>query len=849
MPEYLSPGVYIEELNTGPRPIEGVSTSTAGFVGQTERGPEAPMLMTSWLEFQRWYGGYLPVDQSFLPYSVQGFFDNGGQRLYIARVVAGSGPNLPAGGKAPERASQKFGDLLISATGRGDWGNRIFVALDAASQAKAGTPTAKWVKLSVVYYSRTPVTKGNVAAKAAQDSAEAAAIAATAADKAKADADAAAAAPTDVSKASAAAKSAADAADKSTAAKSAADAAKTQADAAAAAAPTNAAAKSAAAAIATASTSAGLAKTAADKAKADADINAKAPAAATATTAATSAAAAQTTATSAKNAAAAAVVAGPADAGKAASAYQVAAADVVDATAAAIAAPTDAAKANVAKVSADKAKASADQAKTAADTAETNAAAVATVAPADVAAAAASAAALAAQTAAVTAATDAKTAADSAGAHVNAAPPSLATATKANDDAKKAKASADQSVIAANAAQTAAVSAAGPQNLAVSPLRAENHRDAGFRPADHVEAYDNLRLAKGASNSLDIAVNGASHLIHVTVSGTNISPSPQGTGADGKPEPLFTGLFGGSEGMAMPSPDDYKGSLEPIDRSDPTFGIGTGLEALGAIEGISLLAAPDEVIVGMPLTTEVINQCELLRDRFGIVSVQSGQGQSAIPNLTPPTDTTYAAFYYPWIEIYDPLSNGYINVPPTGHVTGLIARVDIDRGVHKAPANEVLRDATNLEFPVPKGNQDVLNPKGVNCTRDFREHQRGIRLYGARTMSSDPEWKYINVRRLFIFVEQSIYRGTQWVVFEPNDDPLWAQVTRAISNFLVRVWKSGALMGRTEQEAFFVKCDRTTMTQDDIDNGRLVCYIGIAPTKPAEFVIFRISQKTADAPA
>jgi phage tail sheath protein FI len=145
--------------------------------------------------------------------------------------------------------------------------------------------------------------------------------------------------------------------------------------------------------------------------------------------------------------------------------------------------------------------------------------------------------------------------------------------------------------------------------------------------------------------------------------------------------------------------------------------------------------------------------------------------------------------------------------------------------------------------------QDILNPRGVNCIRDFSTEGRGIRLWGARTMSSDPQLKYVNVRRLFIFIEQSIYRGTQWVVFEPNDEPLWAQLRRSITNFLINVWKSGALMGSLQEEAFFVKCDRTTMTQDDIDNGRLVCYIGIAPVKPAEFVIFRISQKTAEAPA
>ena len=158
----------------------------------------------------------------------------------------------------------------------------------------------------------------------------------------------------------------------------------------------------------------------------------------------------------------------------------------------------------------------------------------------------------------------------------------------------------------------------------------------------------------------------------------------------------------------------------------------------------------------------------------------------------------------------------------------------------------MVQGARNLELPITKGLQDVLNPRGVNCIRDFRTDGRGIRLWGARTMSSDPEWKYINVRRLFIFIEGSIDQGTQWVVFEPNDEPLWAQVRRSISNFLIGVWKSGALMGLTQDEAFFVKCDRTTMTEDDIENGRLVCYIGVAPVRPAEFVIFRISQKTLD---
>ena len=155
----------------------------------------------------------------------------------------------------------------------------------------------------------------------------------------------------------------------------------------------------------------------------------------------------------------------------------------------------------------------------------------------------------------------------------------------------------------------------------------------------------------------------------------------------------------------------------------------------------------------------------------------------------------------------------------------------------------------DLEFKVTRAMQEILNPRGINCIRDFRSDGRGIRVWGARTMSSDPEWKYINVRRLFIFIEESIDEGTQWVVFEPNDESTWSAVRRNITNFLISVWRSGALFGTTQEEAFYVRCDRTTMTEDDINNGRLICEIGIAPVKPAEFVIFRISQKTIEATA
>jgi phage tail sheath protein FI len=287
----------------------------------------------------------------------------------------------------------------------------------------------------------------------------------------------------------------------------------------------------------------------------------------------------------------------------------------------------------------------------------------------------------------------------------------------------------------------------------------------------------------------------------------------------------------------------------------------TGLRALGRIDEIALLTIPDEVKGGalQDLTDNVLEQCERLKDRFAVVQFQ--QGRSDPQNIVNTRTSLYGASYWPWINVPDPRTPGGVQlVPPGGHVLGIYARTDIARGVHKAPANEEVRGIITrdlpgpghmgpLEFRASKGTQDILNPKGVNVIRDFRADRRGIRVWGARTMAADPEWKYVNVRRLFIFLEESIDEGTQFVVFEPNSEPTWAIVRRSISSFLTRVWRDGALMGTTPEEAFFVKCDRTTMTQDDLDNGRLICLIGVAPVKPAEFVIFRFSQKTLEAEA
>ena len=238
--------------------------------------------------------------------------------------------------------------------------------------------------------------------------------------------------------------------------------------------------------------------------------------------------------------------------------------------------------------------------------------------------------------------------------------------------------------------------------------------------------------------------------------------------------------------------------------------------------------------------------------------LSTGVGEGDVTRVLKPRDSSYGAVYYPQVRIFDPYVQMDVLIPPAGHITGIYARSDVERGVHKAPANEVVRGIINrdfatdrkpLEFTLSKGQHDILNPRGIDVIRDFRPQGRDIRVWGARTMSSDSQWKYVNVRRLFIFVEESIDEGTQWVVFEPNDETTWSAVVRTITGFLTSVWRSGALMGTTAEQAFFVKCDRTTMSQDDIDNGRLICLIGIAPVKPAEFVIFRISQKTAEAEA
>jgi uncharacterized protein len=543
MPEYLAPGVFIEEVEMGPKPIEGVSTTTTGFLGETERGPVRPRLMTSWVQYQKLYGEF--AEDSFLPYAVKGFFDNGGRRCFIARIVgrgskaatfeipadAGSNPPAsfpastsdateggdstesgtpdPAEAKRKTKKTPKSGSdpaLAVSAIGPGTWGNRVCVIIGLASSGKR---IPDLFKMTVRY---------------------------------------------------------------------------------------------------------------------------------------------------------------PCDNGS-------------DATA-----------------------------------------------------------------------------------------------------------------------------------MAATTME---------------EVYDDLSMNPGSSNYVEKRINAASNLVSVSKVGD--APPIK----DDKPKQLSGGTDASSVNLSDYTGAGGSGSQERF-----------GLAAFEEIDDISIVCCPNEHRTGLDgLTGELVTHCEKLKDRFAILQSEQGIGDKVADSVLP--DSKNVAFYHPWIEVIDPLGNSptfnsTILVPPCGHIAGIYARTDNTRGVHKAPANETILNIQGLERKITRGEQERLNPSGVNCIRLFRG--RGIRVWGARTTSSDPLWKYINVRRLFLFLAESIEEGTQWVVFEPNSERLWPRVRQTVSQFLTGVWRSGALMGITPAEAFFVKCDRGTMTQDDIDNGRLIIEIGFAPVKPAEFVIFRIAQ-------
>jgi uncharacterized protein len=520
MPEYLRPGVYIEEIERGPRPIEGVPTSTAAFLGAAERGPLKPMMVTSYKEYTRYFGGIFGSD-NFLPYAVSGFFENGGKRLFVCRLV----------GENANAAQVEVGDFFLRAAGPGSWGRRVW--------ARVGPSTT-------LDRNRNPVGfRVRVA-------------------------------------------------------------------------------------------------------------------------------------------------------------YFVEGDEIFD--------PFD----------------------------------------------------------------------------------------------------------PANASKPL------PYSEDFDDLVTEE------RSPDHYSKRLNLiDIAKGLKNQGP----DASALITLV--------RKPGVGAASAPTP-FNGLLA-DQGVDDPALDvaDYVGL--PLAQRQEEQGL-TALE-LDPYREVALVYAPN---VDQPTQLAIIGHSERMRFRFAVLdSAKGSSNPAALDPRSTITDSSYAAFYYPWIFISDPASGARKLVPPGGHMLGVFARTDVERGVFKAPANEIVRGALDLEYDINDGHQETLNPRGVNAIRRFPG--RGIRIWGSRTLTSNALWKYVSVRRLFIFLERSIYEGTQWVVFEPNDPKLWARVSDTIRLFLRTQWREGALFGRKEEEAFFITCNETTMSRDDILNGKLICEIGIAPVRPAEFVIFRIFQNTAEA--
>jgi len=312
-------------------------------------------------------------------------------------------------------------------------------------------------------------------------------------------------------------------------------------------------------------------------------------------------------------------------------------------------------------------------------------------------------------------------------------------------------------------------------------------------------------------------------------------------GTDGTEEFQLTGGIDGNECVVS-------------DTDSEILSYDEALALLEEVSDVAIVAAPGSSATSSTLGVHLslISHAERMKYRIAVLDTPENRSVGDARNDRAALASKHAALYYPWVVVSNPSARPSddtipkeLALPPSGFVCGIYARNDIQRGVWKAPANEVVRGALRFEREISKGEQEVLNPEGINCLRSF--FGRGNRVWGARTVSSDPEWIYVNVRRYFNYVEHSIDRSTQWSVFEPNGPALWSNITDTISSFLFAEWRSGALLGATPEEAYFVRCDRSTMTQADLDNGRLICEIGIAVIKPAEFVIFRIGQKTADA--
>ncbi|MBE5826557.1 MAG: phage tail sheath family protein [Butyrivibrio sp.] len=360
--------------------------------------------------------------------------------------------------------------------------------------------------------------------------------------------------------------------------------------------------------------------------------------------------------------------------------------------------------------------------------------------------------------------------------------------------------------------------------------------DISIRYGDDVENYAELSVNTDSPRFIGSRLAG-SDIVKVDVAPMKEAGNPVAAilGDDVTDGVFF--LDGGSDG-----------SVSKIDAGtfigeDNGPGKRTGLQSFIENNVVSMMAIPGitipEVVVAL------VFHCENTRSRFAVLDMPRDMYKTAdLIGYRQMVDSTYAAMYHPWIQVFDRASNKADFIPPSGAVMGVYSRTDIDRGVHKAPANEVVF-CTGLSVNYTKDEQDILNPEGINLIRNLPG--QGIRIWGARTASSNSAFKYVNVRRLFIFVEESIKANTNWVVFEPNDPTLWQRVNLTVSNFLDGLWRNGMLAGESAADSYFVEIGPSTMTRDDIMNGRLICNIGIAPSRPAEFVIFRVTQHTSEA--
>lgn len=736
MPEYLYPGVYVEEIDTGNKPIEGVSTSTCGFLGIAERGPVTPTLLTSFGDFQRTFGGYLKdaSGDHYLAYAVEGFFQNGGLRCFVQRVVHQD--TTPA--NSAKSAAAPVGGMTVTAIGPGAWGNNVAYQISAA-----GLQDPTLFKLTLLYWTGNPSPDmiSNPTMVEVFDNLSAVPTASTFYDSA----------------------------------------------------------------INTVSNLISVAQSATGRPPnnpVSASLNdPNALVGSAVTTPVTVLTIGQTLTLAAGGTPVTYTVSANPTPGP----VILVVADLIDA----INADTFGAKAYLDNAGHLNILDSLGRGKIAAS--GTLSAAGSPLGTFSQGSPAKSNLAL------NNAGIPVLLQGGSSGKNPNLLSGSIAGLTNAtnlnNGGTLTLTCPATTTPPTPAVTQTFTVNAA-----AVPPI---------------VTVQDLITAISASTDTVGVtaALDGSGHLVitdpqnrgNLEVTGTLTLPGPETVGN-------FTAASGGAELTQA----DFEGNeIDPANK--------TGLVALGDIDEISLLCCPDEYYwgPGNPAIAGMLQvQCETLKDRFAILEAPVAAGPPE--NNNPSVNSEYAAYYHPWLVVANPDTGVQLLVPPCGHIAGIYARSDTNVGVQKDPANEVINGIVQLQLQINNQQQAILNPKGVNCLRYFKG--AGNLVWGGRTTSNDPDWQYINVRRIFIFTETSIQRGTQWVVFDINADPTWRRVVRSVSDFLTSLWRDGVLQGATKQEAFFVRCDNTTMTQADIDNGRLICVIGIAPVKPAEFVIFRIGQ-------